>query len=73
MSLTEIGAVMSRPLVGIEEEPSELERVCLRVREVSRHGPRASTSMACHRNPLIALLLDGSLHNQSMWMPDSVH
>ena len=34
MSLSEIGAAMSRPLVGIDEEPSELERVCLRVREV---------------------------------------
>ena len=33
LSLSEIGAVMSRPLVGIEEEPSELERICLRVRE----------------------------------------
>ena len=39
MSLSEIGAVMSRPLVGIEEEPSELERVCLRVREVRCHRP----------------------------------
>ncbi len=37
MSLSEIGAVMSRPLVGIEEEPSELELVCLRVREVLCH------------------------------------
>ena len=41
MSLSEIGAVMSRPLVGIEEEPSELERTCLRVREVRR--PAVST------------------------------
>lgn len=33
LSLSEIGTVMSRPLVGFEEDPSELERLCLRVRE----------------------------------------
>lgn len=31
-SLAEIGEVMSRPLVGMEEEPSQLERLCLACR-----------------------------------------
>ena len=31
-SLSEIGEVMSRPLVGMEEEPSQLERLCLATR-----------------------------------------
>lgn len=30
--MAEIGAVVSRPLVGIDEEPSELERLCLAAR-----------------------------------------
>ncbi len=31
-SLAEIGGVMSRPLVGMEEEPSPLERLCMEAR-----------------------------------------
>jgi hypothetical protein len=31
-SLAEIGEVMSRPLVGMEEEASQLERLCLACR-----------------------------------------
>ncbi len=31
-SLAEIGAVMSRPLVGMEEEASHLERLCIAAR-----------------------------------------
>lgn len=32
LTLAEIGAAVSRPLVGIDEEPSELERLCLMAR-----------------------------------------
>ena len=32
LTLAEIGALASRPFVGMEEEPSELERLCLEVR-----------------------------------------
>jgi len=32
LTLAEIGSLASRPFVGMEEEPSELERLCLEVR-----------------------------------------
>lgn len=32
LTLAEIGALASRPFVGMDEEPSELERLCLEVR-----------------------------------------
>ncbi|CAL8468513.1 g8053 [Coccomyxa elongata] len=35
LTLAEIGAAMSRPLVGIDEEASELERLCLVARELA--------------------------------------
>ena len=35
LTLAEIGAAMSRPLVGIDEEASELERLCLAARELA--------------------------------------
>lgn len=33
LSLFEIGSVLSRPLVGMEEEPSELEKICTLARD----------------------------------------
>jgi len=32
LTLAEIGSVASRPLVGMEEEPSELEKACTAAR-----------------------------------------
>lgn len=57
LSLAEIAAVATRPLVGLEEEPSELERACAAARaEVDAlseeeplgcAGPRGSCSGYC--------------------------
>ena len=33
LNLSEIATVISRPLVGIEEEPSELEKLCAQTRQ----------------------------------------
>jgi hypothetical protein len=38
---------MIRPLVGIEEEPSELERICLRVREARENGCSIASQELC--------------------------
>jgi len=35
LCLAEIGMLMSRPLVGLHEEPSELERMCLEARDAT--------------------------------------
>ena len=35
LTLAEVGAALSRPLVGMEEEPSELERLCWEARGVA--------------------------------------
>lgn len=49
-SLSEIGSAMSRPIVGMEEEPSSLERLCMKA--------RAAVDAAAH--PERPSLLDGS-------------
>lgn len=37
LTLAEIAGVVTRPLIGMEEEPSELERICFNARaEVGR-------------------------------------
>jgi predicted membrane chloride channel (bestrophin family) len=43
-SLAEIGEVMSRPLVGMEEEASQLERLCLACRAAVLDDDRDDTS-----------------------------
>ena len=37
LTLSEIAMVISRPLVGMEEEPSELEKLCAQTREEVSH------------------------------------
>ena len=67
MSLSEIGAVMSRLLVGIEEEPSELERICLRVREVRMCGCSSGCCVDCPGDPLLSLSTQSSSVSQIWW------
>ena len=33
LNLSEIGTIMSRPLVGLDEDPSDLEKMCAAARE----------------------------------------
>ena len=46
LSLSEIAAVVTRPLIGLDDEPSELEKVCSRVREEVDNDVGATTAVA---------------------------
>jgi hypothetical protein len=56
LSLAEIGSVMSRQHVGLEEEPSELEKICMHAREAVERCVRCLERGAGHK------LLEGEIH-----------
>ena len=38
LNLSEIGTIVSRPLVGLDEDPSDLENMCMAVRKLVNHA-----------------------------------
>lgn len=55
MSLSEIGQFVSRPLVGLDEDPSELEKICFEAKEeVGLAIPPEMTEDLC--SPIIGIV-----------------